>query len=30
VIGPGNLSGNVTIEGQSMPNAGWLWQEYKP
>jgi phage gp46-like protein len=30
VIGPGNLTGNITVQGQSMPNAGWLWQEYKP
>lgn len=29
VIGP-SLTQSVTIEGQGVPNSGWLWQEYRP
>lgn len=30
VIGPGLNTQTVIIDGQAMPNAGWLWAEYKP
>lgn len=29
VIGPGVNTNVINIDGQAMPNAGWLWQEYK-
>jgi phage gp46-like protein len=29
VSGPG-VSTGVTVQGQAMPNAGWIWEEYKP
>lgn len=28
VTGPG-ITANATVQGQAMPNASWLWQEYK-
>lgn len=30
VIGPGLMTQTIIVDGQAMPNAGWLWQEYKP